>query len=237
MDQWNPATDPHLARNYDVTDDDLMVAKRANRQALLKELGANSKQSRSAAPVLGFIGRLVGQKGVDLLLKVIPKLLANTRVRFVILGSGQPDYEQRLQQLAKLHPDRIFLHLGYSEPLAHRIEAGSDLFLMPSRFEPCGLNQLYSLRYGTPPVVHSTGGLADTVVHASAEALREGTATGFVFTKQYADALYDAIDCALSLRRRPKVWKNLLQNAMLQRFDWHDSAQQYLDLYQQYKPI
>ncbi len=237
MDQWNPATDPFLAQNYNSADDDLMLAKRANRQALLKEFGANSKQSRSAAPVLGFIGRLVEQKGVDLLLKVIPGLLANTRARFVILGSGQPDYEQRLQQLAELHPDRVFLYLGYSEQLAHRVEAGSDLFLMPSRFEPCGLNQLYSLRYGTPPVVHSTGGLADTVVHASADALRLGTATGFVFTQQSADALYDVIDYALSLRRRPKVWKKLVQNAMLQRFDWHDSAQQYLDLYQQYKPV
>ena len=237
MDQWNPASDPYLAQNYDSAGDKLMVAKRANRQALLKELGANSKQSRSAAPVLGFIGRLVEQKGVDLLLKVIPKLLANTRARFVILGSGQPDYEKRLQRLAELHPERVFLYLGYSEALAHRIEAGSDLFLMPSRFEPCGLNQLYSLRYGTPPVVHSTGGLADTVVHASAEALRLGTATGFVFTQQNADALYDVIDYALSLRRRPKVWKQLVQNSMSQRFDWHDSAQQYLDLYQQYQSI
>jgi starch synthase len=234
-DKWNPATDSSLAANYSPGQDDILEAKRKNRQALLKAFGANLKQSRSAAPVLGFIGRLVEQKGVDLLLQVIPRLLANTTARFVVLGSGQADYEQRLQQLSELHADRVFLHLGYSEPLAHQIEAGSDLFLMPSRFEPCGLNQLYSLRYGTPPVVHKTGGLADTVVHASAEALHQGTATGFVFTRQHADALYDAIDYALSLRRRPKVWKKLVQNAMHQHFDWQDSAQQYLDLYQQYE--
>ncbi|MBK1734160.1 starch synthase [Halorhodospira abdelmalekii] len=159
---WNPATDPHLAVRYDAPD---AAAKAANRQAVANELGIDlgAGASRTTSPLLGFIGRLVEQKGVDLLLAALPRLLA-TGARLALLGSGDPALERALREAAAAHPGRIGLYLGYDEGLAHRIEAGADLFLMPSRFEPCGLNQLYSLRYGTPPVVNPTGGLADTVV-------------------------------------------------------------------------
>lgn len=235
-DDWNPATDPHIAQHYEAGQPDVVASKRKNRQALLKALGANAKQQRNAAPVLGFIGRLVEQKGIDLLLHAIPRLMNETNARFVVLGSGQRDYEQRLAALARKWPDRVFLHIGYSEPLAHLVEAGADLFLMPSRFEPCGLNQMYSLRYGTPPVVHRTGGLADTVSHATEATVKDGTGNGFVFEDQHPDALVNAITDALSMRSRHKLWKQLVHNAMNEENDWQGSASQYLDLYRQYQP-
>jgi len=235
-EQWNPQADPHIACRYEAGQGDLLTCKRKNRQALLKALGASSQQQRDGSPVLGFVGRLVEQKGIDLLLQAIPRLLDESAARFVILGTGQADYEQRLRQLALLHPGRVFVHIGYSEPLSHMVEAGADLFLMPSRFEPCGLNQLYSLRYGTPPVVHRTGGLADTVVPATVETLKSGKATGFVFDDQHPDALVRVVKRALSMREKPSTWKQLVNTAMQQEFGWDASALQYLKLYEQYQP-
>jgi starch synthase len=152
-------------------------------------------------------------------------------VRFVVLGSGQALYEQKLTRLARQHPQRVFIEIGYDEPLAHQIEAGSDLFLMPSRFEPCGLNQMYSLRYGTPPIVFKTGGLADTVVDANAATLEDASATGFVFDTPGVSAFLEAIRRALDLYRQPAQWRRLQQTGMRQSFDWSDSAGQYLALY------
>ncbi len=235
-DDWDPSSDPHIPVHYSAGQKDVVASKRKNRQALLKALGANSRQQRNAAPVLGFIGRLVEQKGIDLLLHAIPRLLKETNARFVVLGSGQSDYEQRLAALAEQSPDRVYLHIGYSEALAHLVEAGADLFLMPSRFEPCGLNQMYSLRYGTPPVVHQTGGLADTVSHATEQTILEGSGNGFVFEDQHPDALVNAIVEALALRSRQKLWKQLVNNAMQEENDWSGSARQYLELYKQYQP-
>ena len=234
-DEWNPADDAHIPHHYDAGQPDVMASKRKNRQALLKALGANSKQQRNAAPLLGFVGRLVEQKGIDLLLHAIPNLLQTTNARFVILGSGQTDYEQRLITFADKYPERIYTHIGYSEELAHLVEAGADLFLMPSRFEPCGLNQMYSLRYGTPPVVHKTGGLADTVTHASEETIKDGSGNGFVFEDQHPDALTNTVKYALTLRGRHKLWKMLVSNAMAEQHDWSESARQYLKLYEQYE--
>jgi len=140
-------------------------------------------------------------------------------------------YEQKFTRLAKQHPDRLFVEIGYDEPLAHLIEAGADLFLMPSRFEPCGLNQMYSLRYGTPPIVYKTGGLADTVVDANTATLDDASATGFVFDTPDVSAFLAAIRRALDLTRQPAQWRRLQQTGMRQSFDWSDSAGHYLAIY------
>jgi starch synthase len=148
-----------------------------------------------------------------------------------MLGSGQAMYEQKFTRLAKQYPDRMFVEIGYDEPLAHLIEAGADMFLMPSRFEPCGLNQMYSLRYGTPPVVYKTGGLADTVVDVNEATLEDGTATGFVFETPSVEAFLEAVNRALALYRQPPQWRRVQQAGMRQSFDWSESAGHYLSLY------
>ncbi len=226
---WNPATDAHLAAHYSAGR--ILPGKRRNKQALLERTRLPADDAAMGAPLLGLVGRLVEQKGIDWVLAAIPQLLAETDARFVLLGSGQPAYEQKLVRLAKQHPDRVFVEIGYNEPLAHQIEAGADLFLMPSRFEPCGLNQMYSLRYGTPPIVFKTGGLADTVVDANAATLEDVTANGFVFDTPEVTAFLDAIRRALDLYRQPALWRRLQQTGMRQSFDWSESAGHYLSLY------
>jgi starch synthase len=186
----------------------------------------------SDVPLIGHISRLVEQKGIDLLLATLPELLKR-KMQMVVLGNGDPEFEKGLQNVAKRHKDRMSVHIGYSEELAHRIEAGSDMFLMPSRFEPCGLNQLYSLRYGTVPVVRRTGGLADTVVDATGAALELGSATGFVFDKPAPDALHSSVHRALALYDEPRRWRKLVQAGMRQDFSWKTSAGHYQDLYHQ----
>lgn len=206
-------------------------AKPRNKRALLQRFLGPIDDAQLSTPVLGLVGRLVEQKGVDWVLAVIPVLLAETDVRVVLLGSGQTVYEQKLARLAKKHPERVLIEIGYDEPLAHLIEAGSDIFLMPSRFEPCGLNQMYSLRYGTPPVVFKTGGLADTVVNVSEATLADGSANGFVFERPSAVAFIGAIRRALKLLRQPVLWRRVQQTGMRQSFGWEQSARHYLSLY------
>jgi len=226
---WNPSKDPHLPAHYSMGR--IQPGKRRNKQALLERFLPVADDAAMQAPLLGLVGRLVEQKGIDWVLAAIPVLLAETDARFVLLGSGQAVYEQKLARLAKQHPQRLFIAIGYDESLAHQIEAGADMFLMPSRFEPCGLNQLYSLRYGTPPIVFKTGGLADTVVDASDARLEAGDATGFVFDMPDVAGFLDAIRRALELYRQPKQWRQLQQSGMRQSFDWSDSASHYLALY------
>ena len=149
----------------------------------------------------------------------------------IILGSGDADFEKELTKLAEEYPSRLYVHIGYSEALAHQVEAGCDVFLMPSRFEPCGLNQMYSLRYGTPPVVNFTGGLADTVTDATAMALKDKEANGFVFHDVNADALLAAIKRALTLYKKPKQWQQICETAMQQELGWESSANKYQALY------
>ena len=231
MDTWDPGTDPLLEFHYTV--DTIQPGKTKNKAALLEAFGRKPDTALLQAPLLGTVGRLAEQKGVDMLLEVIPDLVAKTDANLVIIGSGDEQYARRLQDLAARFPERVMVYIGYSEPLAHLLEAGADLFLMPSRFEPCGLNQLYSMRYGTPPVVHHTGGLADTVCNASPANLDRGKATGIVFKQPTARALYNAILRAIKIYRDRPKWHKLQKQAMRQSFDWKRSAQQYLALYQQ----
>ncbi len=230
LETWDPATDPHLPHHYSLRHH-YLAGKRRNKQALLESFGLKVDDSILRTPLLGFIGRLVEQKGIDLLLEALPELLGRHDLRLVLLGSGESHYENALREMAALHPDRVLVTIGYDEGLSHRIEAAADLFLMPSRFEPCGLNQLYSLRYGTPPVVHRVGGLADTVVDASEENLAAGTATGFVFDAPAPAELTAAVERGLALYRKEEAWRRLVRTAMAQDFGWARSAARYLDLY------
>ena len=226
---WNPSTDVHLPAHYSAGR--ILPGKRRNKQALLERFLPHADDAAMQAPLLGLVTRLVEQKGIDWVLAAIPVLLAETSVRIVLLGSGQAVYEQKFTRLAKQHPDRLFVEIGYDEPQAHRIEAGADLFLMPSRFEPCGLNQMYSLNYGTPPIVFKTGGLADTVVDADKTTLKDGTANGFMFKTPDVASFLNTIRRALALYQKPAQWRKLQQTGMRQSFDWSDSAGYYLALY------
>jgi starch synthase len=223
---WDPATDPHVAAPY--TADTVFDKKPVNKAALQRRfhLPENPK-----APVLGMVARLVSQKGIDLVMSAAPGFL-DLGCQVVVLGDGDREYHDQLQAFRDKHPDRVGIYLGFDEPLAHLIEAGSDLFLMPSRYEPCGLNQMYSLRYGTPPVVRTTGGLADTVVNATEENLADGRATGFAFHDYTPHALYETVKWALTLYRdRPADFRKVVTTAMAQDWSWDRSAAAYEALY------
>ena len=224
-DVWNPATDRYIDRNYDVHS---LQHKAFNKFALQRETGL---PVGSHNMMLGHIGRLVEQKGSDLILDILDELFQHP-IQMVILGDGNREFEQQLLQASRRYPQQLAVHIGYNEPLAHRIEAGSDCFLMPSRYEPCGLNQMYSLRYGTVPIVRNTGGLADTVVDLSEETARNYTATGFTIKEESADAVLDACLRAFSYFRPPQVdWWKLVLTGMKEDFSWANRAQQYMDLY------
>jgi starch synthase len=223
---WNPANDPALPQTYD---SDHVHLKGENKLALQRTFGLPRDEH---AFVLGHVGRLVEQKGVDLIIAILPRLVANGRVQLVLQGAGDRALEQALQEAAAAHPERVSVFVGYDEARAHLIEAGCDAFLMPSRFEPCGLNQMYSLRYGTVPIVHNTGGLADTVVDASDAALAAGTATGFLFNDPNPDGLWYALEQALAMHReRPDQWRQLVLAGMRRDLSWQASARHYLDFY------
>ena len=228
LDVWNPETDNSIAQNYTATKNRI-GAKRANKKDLLNYVG----MSESDAPLLGFIGRMVSQKGIDLVTVILPELFETSDARMVVLGSGDRVYEADLQALADKYPDRLHVHIGYSETLAHKIEAGCDMFLMPSRFEPCGLNQMYSLRYGTPPIVNHTGGLADTVTNTTLVTLRNKTANGFVFHGANSAALLSITNSALQLFANHRLWQQVCRTAMQKDLGWDASAKEYQKLYMQ----
>ena len=225
MRAWNPARDPHLDSPYSARQ---LAHKIQNKTALQQEFSLRV----DAAPALfGMVSRLVDQKGVDLLLEALPTLL-RLPLQLVVLGTGDTQHEQALRAQAALYPDQLAVLVGYDEAIAHRIQAGADFFLMPSRFEPCGLSQLYSLRYGTIPIVRRVGGLADTVVDADSMHIAAGTATGIVFEEASAEALTVAVQRALALQSEPRNWKKVQQTGMRQDFSWHHSATEYLELYE-----
>ncbi|MGD1983796.1 MAG: glycogen synthase GlgA, partial [Chromatiaceae bacterium] len=227
---WDPATDRHLVAHYDV-EGGIRRGKALNQKALLEALGASPEAIANEGPLIGSVGRLVYQKGIDLLLEVIPDIVESTDARFVVIGTGEPRLERQLGALCDRYPDRVFSFIGYSEPLAHLLEAGCSLFAMPSRYEPCGLNQMYSLRYGTPPVVRATGGLADTVVDADPRGIAREEANGFTFEAATAAALQDALQRAIALFAKPKSWIKLVKNGMREDHSWQRSAEHYLQIY------
>jgi len=183
-------------------------------------------------PLLAAVGRLVDQKGFDLIARTMQQWANKSNAQWVILGTGDPKYHQVLGQLAAAYPQKIAVRLEFSNELAHRIEAGADMFLMPSQYEPCGLNQLYSLKYGTVPVVRSTGGLADTVVNADEHSVAQGTATGFAFAEYTSLALSDALSRACEYYANKPIWHQLIMTGMQQDWSWGRSAREYAELYQ-----
>lgn len=220
---WNPSTDEYLPANYDAED---LSGKQVCKKALLKEMGLPSEPE---LPLLGIVTRLADQKGIDLLAGIMDDLM-ELDVQLVLLGSGQEKYHQLCKRWAASWPDRFAARLTFDPPLSHRIEAGADMFLMPSRFEPCGLNQLYSLRYGTVPVVHATGGLEDTIEDIQAGKASSGT--GFKFSAYTEVAFMESIQRALKLYARPSKWRGVASRCMRQDFSWVRAAAQYLQLYE-----
>ncbi len=219
---WDPRADRHLAAQFHAGD---LAGKAACKAALQREAGL---PERPAAPLYGVITRLTGQKGMDLLLAALPAVL-RWDVQFVVLGSGDPALEAAFAGLARAHPDKVAAFLRFDDALAHRIEAGSDFFVMPSRYEPCGMNQMYSLRYGTLPIVHGTGGLADTVWNYDE---RTGTGTGFVAHDLTPRSLYDVLGWSLwAYHNRPADLERMRKHAMGQDFGWSRAAAAYEDVY------
>jgi starch synthase len=220
-DEWNPATDRFVAAPYSADD---LSGKRACREDLLREFGWTGEVDE---PVAGFVGRLNAQKGIDLVVQA-GEWIANSRMRMVVLGLGERHYEDSLTDLAARFPERVSVRLGYDNRLAHMIEAGSDLYLMPSRYEPCGLNQIYSLRYGTIPIVRNTGGLADTVLDADAF---PDDGTGFKFDAYDAGALIHAMSRAVDAWHDPARRQAIIRRGMTSDFSWDASARAYAGLY------
>ena len=219
-DEWNPATDEFIPATFDASD---LSGKQQNRRALLERLGLDTTEG---PPVVGIITRLAHQKGIDLMDAPLRHFLSTWDLRIAVLGSGERQYEQLFERLAVSYPDRVGFHNGYDNQLAHLIEAGSDIFLMPSLYEPCGLNQMYSLASGTLPVVRRVGGLADTVVDVD-----EPNGTGFVFDHYTEDGLGWALGRALDMHTRPDEWRAVVERAMAIDNSWAERAEEYTDLY------
>ncbi len=226
LDEWNPQTDHYIPQTYNA---DTLEDKQVNKQAL---------QARFDLPadpdifLVGNVGRLVEQKGVDIIIDALPALM-KLPLQLIITGTGNSNLEKALRQAAEKWPGRFACHIGYSEAVAHLIEAGSDAFLMPSRFEPCGLNQMYSLVYGTPPIVARTGGLNDTVTETTKETLKNGQATGFFIDELDATGLTRSVREAMGLFTSREVWQRIQRAGMRQDFSWNHSAGEYIRLYRE----
>jgi starch synthase len=221
---WDPRVDRYLPRHFDP--DHLAV-----KAALKHELGARLKITLGPHTALGgIVSRLASQKGIELLTEALPQILDRRDFAFVALGSGEPRYELLLTELAAKYPGKVVFQRGYDDELAHWIEASCDLFVMPSLYEPSGLNQMYSLRYGTVPVVRRTGGLADSVEAFDA---RTGLGTGLLFDEKSGTALAAALDACLDLYASPLSWSRVISNGMSRDFSWERQGAQYVDLYRQ----
>ncbi|MEW6719158.1 MAG: glycogen synthase GlgA [Thermodesulfobacteriota bacterium] len=219
-DEWNPVTDRRIAANFSAAD---LSGKALCRQDLLSEFGLPDGKEL----LIGIVGRLTVQKGFDLV-EQAGEWLADQPLRMVILGSGERKYEEAIADLARRHPGRIAVRIAHDEDLAHKIEAGADAYLMPSRYEPCGLNQIYSLKYGTVPIVRNTGGLADTVTDAD---VSPGEGTGFVFQGYDPADMKDAVSRAVAAFADRPRWEGIARRGMAKDFSWEASARQYVDLY------
>jgi starch synthase len=220
---WNPATDPHIAAHYDSK---CLDGKLICKDWLQRSCGL---EIRPRAPLFGAVTRLHWQKGMDVLADALPWILNDMDLQFILLGAGEGQLEERFHALARTFPGRVSVHIGYDEALAHQIVAGCDFFLMPSRFEPCGLSQLYSLRYGTLPIVRSTGGLRDTVRHYDE---KTGEGTGFFLNDLTPNALHGTVGWACHCYyNRPDHRKSMIRRAMAMNFSWEASADRYRDCY------
>ncbi len=224
---WDPQTDPYLPAHYSLKK---LAGKQQVKLALQQSMGLATEAD---TPLLGVVSRLTHQKGLDMLLEIADALLQQQPVQLVVLGSGESSMQQGFVDLASRYPGRVACQIGYDEGLSHRIMAGSDLFIMPSRFEPCGLNQMYGLRYGTPPLVNRTGGLADSVIDSNQHTLASKQANGFVMQQADADELKQCITRALSYYAQPTLWQQIQQQGMAQQLGWELSAKRYLELYQE----
>ena len=224
VDRWSPEADPFIGASYGLDD---LSGKAMAKQALLEAVGLPNDAVTRARPLIGLISRLTDQKGFDLV-SAAAEALMPLDATWVMLGSGERRYEELWRRLAAQHPDRVATTIGFDERLAHQIEAGADLFLMPSRYEPCGLNQMYSLRYGTVPIVRATGGLEDTVIDASLPA-----GNGFKFRENSPAALVSTVQRALALFRKPNDWKQIQQTGMKIDFSWDASAREYVKVYEE----
>jgi starch synthase len=220
--EWDPSTDPHLPYPYSADD---LSGKREMKRALLQETGIGGNEN---TPIIGIVSRLTFQKGFELAFDALPAVLARREFRVIALGSGESKYEDFFQWLQWRFAGRAWFYRGFNNPLAHRIEAAADIFLMPSKFEPCGLNQMYSLKYGTPPVVHKTGGLADTV-ELFDSATNQGT--GFLFDHFVPQGLHWALDYALDTYQHHPSWEKLMQNGMAKDYSWDVQGEEYVELY------
>ncbi len=220
-DVWNPATDKLIPAPYTPQN---LAGKQVCKRALLEKMGVEHPVLER--PVIGIVGRFDRQKGFDLIAEIAERLAAMD-LYVVILGTGAPEYEELFRNLAARYPQKFLVKVAYDNALAHQIEAGADMFLMPSRYEPCGLNQIYSLKYGTVPIVRATGGLDDTI-----EAFNGESGTGFKFSHYSSEALFATLTRAIETYHRPEVWKRLMQNGMQKDYSWASSARQYADLYE-----
>ena len=223
-DVWNPSTDPHLPAHYDAGD---LSGKATCKRALLARFGLAIGDNVMARPIVGLVSRLVEQKGIDLVAEAADTL-AELDATWIVVGVGDPTYEAFLRDWAARYPSRVGIHIGFDEGLAHLVEAGADIFLMPSKFEPCGLNQMYSLRYGTVPIVHAVGGLDDTVQPYTARARR---ANGFKFHEPTAAAMTRSVRQAVRLYANRPVWASLLRQGMAEDHSWETSAREYVKVY------
>ena len=224
-DEWNPLTDKFLPAPFDA---DSLDGKAAAKRALLEAFGFTITEELLARPVIGMVSRMVDQKGLDLIAAVAGELAA-LNATFVIVGTGEPRYQDMWRTLSRWRPERIRVFVGFDERRAHLVEGGADIFLMPSRFEPCGLNQMYSLRYGTVPVVRAVGGLVDTVRPFNP---KNGHGTGFLFAEYHPAALMTALNAALATYANKKAWTRLQKNGMRADFSWDRSAGEYVKMYQ-----
>jgi starch synthase len=223
-DAWDPESDPYIAKYYNAS---RLPVKLDNKRVLQDKLGLAADEG---VPLVGLIGRFTHQKGFDLVLQCAADLL-RMPVQLAVLGSGDADLQEGFQQLARAHPGKVGVHVGYDESMAHLIEAGADIFLMPSRFEPCGLNQMYSQRYGTPPVAHATGGLVDSIVDCTPQTIADKSATGFLFSSMTRQSLLEGVTRAVRAYGDKKLWRQIQKNGMAKDFSWEASAAQYVELY------